>query len=155
MVIGPVGAGKSTLLKAMNLIHGEVKKTEALTYLGEAIDTPGEMVAIPRFYNALILNSIRARLALFLMDASRPVQLPSRLALALKAPVVGVITKLDLAGADQAVRARQSLINAGVKQIFAVSSVSGEGMKELIEWIYGPAGPEATGPVPPPPGCEG
>ena len=135
MVIGPVGVGKSTLLSALELYQGEVKKTEAMTYLGQAIDTPGEMITIPRFFNALILNSVRARLILFMMDGHRPTQLPARLALALKAPVVGVVTKIDLASPQNVARARQVLETAGVKQIFEVSSVSGDGLDELNEWI--------------------
>ena len=135
MVIGPVGSGKSTLLKALELADGEVKKTEALTYMSQAIDTPGEMVTIPRFFNALILNSIRARLVLFLMDGSRPSHLPARLALALKAPVAGVIAKIDLATPESIYKARQALTGAGTRKIFEISSVTGEGLDELTNWI--------------------
>lgn len=137
MVIGPVGSGKSTLLKALDLADGEVKKTEALTYLSQAIDTPGEMVSIPRFFNALILNSIRARLVLFLMDGNRPTNLPARLALALKAPVAGVVTKIDMATEDNLNKARQSLLVAGAKEIFQISSYTGEGLDKLTNWIAG------------------
>ncbi len=131
MVIGPVGAGKSTLLNALELGGGEVKKTEALTYLDRAIDTPGEMISIPRFYNALILNSVRSRLVLFLMDGSRPIRLPARLALSLKAPALGVVTKIDLAGPEGRKKAAQALEVAGLKKIFEVSSVTGEGIEAL------------------------
>ena len=133
MLIGPVGAGKSTLLKAVlpESQAGPVKKTEAVSYLDQAIDTPGEMITIPHFFNALILNSVRARLILFLMDASRPSQLPSRLALAMKAPVLGVISKTDLADENGRMRARAALIDAGVEEILELSAVSGEGLEEL------------------------
>ncbi|UQZ90763.1 ethanolamine utilization protein [Deltaproteobacteria bacterium Smac51] len=137
MVIGPVGAGKSTLLHALNLGSGEVKKTEALTYLDQAIDTPGEMLTMPRFYNALILNSVRSRLVLFLMDGSRPIRLPARLALALKAPVVGVVTKIDVAQTEARQKAAAALECAGVKEIFEISSLTGEGIEELNAWISG------------------
>jgi ethanolamine utilization protein EutP len=135
MVIGPVGAGKSTLLAALDLCGGQIKKTEALTYLDQAIDTPGEMLSIPRFYNALILNSVRARVVLFLMDSSRPIRLPARLALALKAPVVGVVTKIDLANQGDRLKAAQALHLVGVEKIFEISSLSGEGISELNDWI--------------------
>jgi ethanolamine utilization protein EutP len=137
MVIGPVGAGKSTLLAALDLggAGGGIKKTEALTYLDQAIDTPGEMLSIPRFYNALILNSGRARVVLFLMDSSRPIRLPARLALALKAPVLGVVTKIDLAGPEDRLKAAQALEIVGVKKIFEISSITGEGISELNESI--------------------
>ncbi len=149
MLIGPVGAGKSTLLKAMHLAGpsdeaAPVKKTEAIVYLDRAIDTPGEMVTIPHFYNALLLNSVRAGVVLFLMDGQRPSSLPSRLALAMKAPVVGVISKVDLAGPDTLARARRSLGEAGVKTIFEVSSVTGQGLKELNEWLAGFSAPASA-----------
>lgn len=137
MLIGPVGAGKSTLLRALDLCEGAVKKTEAMIYMDQAIDTPGEMITIPHFYSALILNSVRARLILFLMDASRPCQLPSRLALALKAPVLGIISKIDLGAEDNLRKARAALIGAGVKDIIEISSRTGQGLDELNKWITG------------------
>lgn len=135
MLIGPVGAGKSTLIKALGLddarTDGKAKKTEAITYFNQAIDTPGEMITIPHFYNALILNSVRARLILFLMDGQRPSQLPSRLALAMKAPVVGIISKIDLSDESCLRKAKAALNGAGVKEIFEISAVTGEGLDEL------------------------
>ena len=134
MLVGPVGSGKSTLLKAVlpqSRATGPVRKTEAISYLDQAIDTPGEMVTIPHFYNALILNSVRAGLILFLMDASRPSQLPPRLALAMKAPVLGVISKIDLADDNGRMRARAALSDAGVPESIEVSVTTGEGLEEL------------------------
>lgn len=131
MVVGPVGAGKSTLLKALKLTDSEVKKTEALSYTDLAIDTPGEMVTIPRFFNAIILNSSRARLILFLMDGERPSQIPARLALTMKAPAIGVVTKTDVARPENLARARHILKATGLKEIFEISSHSGEGLTEL------------------------
>jgi Ethanolamine utilization protein len=145
MLIGPVGAGKSTLLRALELCDGVVKKTEAMVYMDQAIDTPGEMITIPHFYNALILNSVRARLVLFLMDASRPTQLPSRLALTLRAPVLGLISKIDLATEDNLRKARAALTGAGVKNIVEISSVTGQGLDELNKWITGSPDPAPAG----------
>ncbi|MGL4208807.1 MAG: EutP/PduV family microcompartment system protein [Candidatus Adiutrix sp.] len=132
MVIGPVSSGKSTLLNKLNLAEGAITKTEAVTYLNQAIDTPGEMTSIPRFYNALIVNSVRARIVLFLMSAARPILLPARLAQALRAPVVGVISKIDEGTPEGIEKARLSLITAGASEIFYVSSVTGEGIDDLI-----------------------
>jgi ethanolamine utilization protein EutP len=135
MVIGPVGAGKSTLLQALGLDQGRPRKTQALTYLGQAIDTPGEMLTLPRYYNALILNSARARLVLFLMDGSRPTPLPARLALALKAPVAGVVSKADMSDPGRLLRAEEALRNAGVERIFQVSALTGAGLAVLKKWL--------------------
>jgi len=135
MVIGPVGAGKSTLLQALGLSPGEPRKTQALTYLGRAIDTPGEMLTIPRYYNALILNSARADVVLFLMDGGRPSPLPARLALALKAPVAGVVSKIDMSDSGRLARAEEALRGAGVERVFQVSAVTGEGLAALKKWL--------------------
>ena len=145
MLIGPVGAGKSTLIKALGLDdaktdeepggNDKAKKTEAITYFNQAIDTPGEMITIPHFYHALILNSVRSRLVLFLMDGQKPTQLPSRLALAMKAPVVGIISKIDRTDEDRLRKARAALTGAGVKEIIEISSLTGEGLEKLRQLI--------------------
>ncbi|MDR1051460.1 MAG: EutP/PduV family microcompartment system protein [Deltaproteobacteria bacterium] len=136
MVIGPVASGKSTLLAALGLGPGGIKKTEALTYNGGmSIDTPGEMLAIPRFYNALILNSGRASVVLLLMDGRKPMWLPAKICLALRARVAGVVTKTDVAEPGGLGRAETALTAAGVDKIFKISSVTGQGLEELREWL--------------------
>ena len=93
------------------------------------------MLAIPRLYNALILNSVRASVVLMVMDGARPVSLPPRIALALKAPVAGVITKMDAAAPESVERAARALKTAGAKKIFKVSVKTGQGVAELGEWL--------------------
>jgi ethanolamine utilization protein EutP len=135
MVIGPTGSGKSTLLKCLTLIEGNVKKTESIVYAPLAMDTPGEMIHIPYLFNALILNSARASLVLFLVSAKQRYRLPSRLALALKAPAIGIVSQID--GAEQAgiESAEMVLAVAGLKKIFKVSSMTGEGIPELRNYL--------------------
>jgi ethanolamine utilization protein EutP len=150
MIIGPVASGKSTLLAALGKGPKEIRKTESLTYhQARSIDTPGEMMAIPRLYNALILNSTRASMVLMVMDGIRPLWLPARIAMALKAPVVGVITKMDQADEASADRAARSLTVAGVGRIFKVSVLTGQGMEELAAHLEaeapGPGGPADPG----------
>lgn len=135
MLVGPTGAGKTTLIKVLNRLDGKIKKTESVTYLPYAIDTPGEMIHIPFLYNALILNSARASLVLFLISAKRYPRLPSKIALALKVPAIGIVSQID--GAEEAGirRAKSALAVAGLKKIFNVSSITGEGIDELREYI--------------------
>jgi ethanolamine utilization protein EutP len=135
MLIGPTGSGKSTLIKVLNREDGTVKKTESITYLPCAIDTPGEMVHIPFLYNALILNSARASLVLFLMSAKRYPRLPSKIALALKVPAIGIVSQIDGADETGISRAASALGFAGLKTIFYVSSVTGEGIAALREYL--------------------
>ncbi|MDR2388044.1 MAG: EutP/PduV family microcompartment system protein [Deltaproteobacteria bacterium] len=136
MVIGPVSAGKSTLLAALGLGPKEVRKTEALVYnQSQSIDTPGEMMAIPRFYNALILNSSRAYAVLMVMNGQQPIWLPSKIAKALKAKVIGVVTKIDVSDQASIKKAELSLKNAGVEETFQVSPITGQGLSELRAWL--------------------
>jgi ethanolamine utilization protein EutP len=135
MVIGPTGSGKSTLLKCLALIEGNVKKTESIVYAPLAIDTPGEMIHIPYLFNALILNSSRASLALFLVSAKQRYRLPSRIALALKAPAIGIVSQIDGAEQAQIERAETVLAVAGLQRIFKVSSITGEGIPELRQYL--------------------
>ena len=72
MVVGQTGAGKTSLLKALGVWEGHVRKTEALAYGPQCIDTPGEFFDIPMFYHVLIQTSIKAAVILFLMDPLRP-----------------------------------------------------------------------------------
>ena len=133
MVIGPTGAGKSTLLSTLGLAAQKVKKTEAVVYLDKAIDTPGEMLAIPRYYNALILNSSRAATVLFIVDAGRKTRLPAKIALALRAPALGLISKIDQAGPEEKEEARKALLGAGIMEIMEVSALTGEGIEALVK----------------------
>jgi len=137
MVIGPVGAGKSTLLKALEYVQGEVRKTQSIRYTPLAIDTPGEMMQIPYLYNSFILNSSRARAVFFLVSAKQYNRMPPKIALALKAPAFGIVSKIDGAGADEIRRAEAVLQTVGLKRIFHVSSVTGEGLEELKEFMDG------------------
>jgi ethanolamine utilization protein EutP len=131
MVIGPVGSGKSTLLNTLKYIDGEVRKTQSIRYTPLAIDTPGEMMQIPYLYNSFILNSARARVVLFLVSAKQYNRMPPKIALALKAPAYGIVSHIDNATEDQINRAEMLLRTVGLKKIFRVSSITGEGLEEL------------------------
>ena len=131
MVIGPVGAGKSTLLRELQLVEGEVRKTQSIRYTPLAIDTPGEMMQIPYLYNSFILNSSRAHAVFILANAKRNNRMPPKIALALKVPAYGIVSQIDGADADQIRRAEGLLRTVGLKKIFRVSSFTGEGLEEL------------------------
>jgi len=135
MVIGPVGSGKSTLLNALKYIDGEVRKTQSIKYTPLAIDTPGEMMQIPYLYNSFILNSNRARAVFFLISAKKYTRMPPKIALALKAPAYGIVSQIDNAGEDDIRRSEAVLQSVGLKKIFRVSSVTGEGLEELRNFL--------------------
>lgn len=135
MVVGPTGSGKTSLLKALGLWKSDVRKTEAVSFSTDAVDTPGEFFDIPRFYYALIITSVKAGLILLVADPLKRSRPSSRFAHALRAPTVGVITKLDLATSSDVESARQNLKNSGISEIHAVSSLRGDGMDRLAERV--------------------
>jgi ethanolamine utilization protein EutP len=137
MLIGPVGSGKSTLLNKLKFIEGEVRKTQSIKYTPLAIDTPGEMMQIPYLYNSFILNSSRARAVFFLVNAKRYTRMPPKIALALKAPAYGIISQIDGAQENEIRRAETLLEAVGLKKIFRISSVTGEGLDELKKFMDG------------------
>jgi ethanolamine utilization protein, EutP len=136
MVAGPVGVGKTSLIHALQKSDTVVRKTQAIHFIGGAIDTPGEYTQIPRYYSALLVTSAEVDFVLLLSDAATPAaNLPPGFARMFAKPVVGVITKIDLPHADKA-KAANFLLQAGVTApIFPVSALSGEGVGELHHFL--------------------
>lgn len=137
MVAGPVGAGKSTLLDRLGLrdMNVPVKKTAAVSFFSEAVDTPGEAFEIPTLYHMLITSSTRASIVLLIADPTQKKRFPARFALSLRAPVIGVISKIDAAAPEAVERAGRILVQSGVRKIFRVSSVTMEGISELALFL--------------------
>jgi ethanolamine utilization protein EutP len=135
MIVGPTGSGKTSLLKALGIWEQEVRKTEAISFGDEAVDTPGEFFDIPHFFHALIMTSVKAGVILMVADPLKRTRHSSRFAHALRAPVIGVITKLDAATPEDVDAARKSLKHSGVTEIYAVSSQRGDGIDALGERV--------------------
>lgn len=144
MVVGQTGAGKTSLLKALGVWEGHVRKTEALAYGPQCIDTPGEFFDIPMFYHVLIQTSIKAAVILFLMDPLRPRHVVPNFSKTLRAPVIGVVSKADAATPKAIESAIQGLQASGVTEIHVVSSETGEGLERLSQRIRELRGEELT-----------
>jgi len=134
MVVGPSGSGKSTLLAALGRAR-PARKTEAIEIGDDAIDTPGEFFNIPWYYRILIQTSCKADVVLLIMDATSKGGYPPQFGAALRAPVVGAVTKADLATASEIEAARLRLVRAGAREVRIVSATAGTGLSELEEAI--------------------
>lgn len=135
--IGTIGCGKTTLGQA---IHGEelrYKKTQAVEIIGrETIDTPGEFLERADRRGALMMSTMDAEIIVFLESATEERSMfPPGYAGSYAKPVIGVVTKIDLADEGQIAKAEKKLEFAGARKIFRVSSTTREGLDELVAYL--------------------
>jgi len=138
MMIGPVSCGKTTLCQRLAGLPEVYVKTQTVGLVGGAIDTPGEYLENPRYWNRLLVTAADADMALFIQDCgNRNFRFAPGLASMFTCPVAGVVAKTDLAAPGDVENARQVLTLAGAAEIFAVSVITGDGLQALIERIEG------------------
>ena len=136
ILVGHVACGKTTLCQRLNGLKQEYKKTQALEVVNHTIDTPGEYLEHRSFMRSLTVTAVEADLVLFLQDATseRFLFSPGQ-SVAFPIPVIGVVTKTDIATPEQTKQAVELLELAGADPIFCISSISGDGMDALIDYL--------------------
>lgn len=139
MMMGRVSCGKTTLCQYLLGQELQYHKTQTVQILGDAIDTPGEYVENRALMRGLTVTAVDADAVLFLQDCT---DLECRFSPGQAAmygrPVIGVVSKIDAAPDGQAVEdARMLLRLSGADPIFAISAYTGEGVKELVEYLEG------------------
>lgn len=136
MLVGHVACGKTTLCQRLNGLNQEYKKTQALEVINHTIDTPGEYLEHRSFMRSLTVTAVEVDLVLFLQDATseRFLFSPGQ-SVAFPIPVIGVVTKTDIATPEQTAQAVELLELAGADPVFCISSISGEGMEALIDYL--------------------
>lgn len=137
MMMGRVSCGKTTLcqlLAGMELIY---QKTQTVQLVGDAIDTPGEYVEHRALMRGLTVTAVDADAVLFLQDCTDPeCRFSPGQAAMYNRPVIGVVTKTDLASGPQAVEDARILLElAGADPIFPISACTGEGVKALTDYL--------------------
>lgn len=132
---GRVGCGKTTLTQALKGEKIKYHKTQYINHYDVIIDTPGEYAEIKELARALILYSYEADVIGLLASSLEEYSLysPNIASLATR-PVIGIVTQIDRPGARPD-WAELFLRNAGCKDIFFISSVTGEGIPELLEYL--------------------
>lgn len=132
LLVGAVGAGKTTLMHVLNGDTDPARKTQTAEYAGACIDTPGEYAEISGFRSRLMALAAEAGVMLVLQEATQPRScFPPGFVRTFPSPAIGLVTKIDLPGADVG-RAIALLRDAGVEgEIHPVSATLGTGMAAL------------------------
>lgn len=136
LLIGTVGCGKTTLCQKLNGMKITYKKTQVLEIINRTIDTPGEYLEHRSFFSALVTTSVDADVVIFVIDPTQTRYMfsPGQ-ASSFPIPVMGVISKAELATQEQIACARELLALAGADPILMVSAFTGQGIGALAELL--------------------
>lgn len=131
LLIGKTGSGKTTLSQALEGTVLQYKKTQAVSYSGCVVDTPGEYLENRRYYNALIASSTQCDVIGLIQDGTVTNSVfPPKFASMFTKKVIGIVSKLDLDSCNKD-RAEKFLRWAGVEEIVCISSVDKIGIADL------------------------
>lgn len=133
--VGRTGAGKTTLTQALKGKKITYHKTQYINHYDVIIDTPGEYAENKTLARALILYSYEADVIGLLISSLEDYCLysPNIASLATR-EVIGIVTQIDQPNARPDL-ASMWLRLSGCKKIFYVSSVTGEGIGEILEYL--------------------
>lgn len=135
ILIGRVAAGKTTLTQALRGEEIHYYKTQYVNYLDTVIDTPGEYTELRQTSGALALYSYEADVVGLVLSANEPYSIFSPCITSMvNREVIGIVAGIDKPDANVE-RVTRWLKLAGCKKVFPVSAVTGEGLKELVEFL--------------------
>ena len=135
ILIGRSGAGKTTLTQALKGQQLQYCKTQFISYTDTVIDTPGEYIQTRGLGAALALYTYESDVVGLLVSANEPFTLfPPCITNMCNREVIGILTGIDLPDANVPMTYNW-LVLAGCKKIFQVSSVTGEGLPEIIAFL--------------------
>ena len=135
ILIGRVAAGKTTLTQALRGEEIHYYKTQYVNYLDTVIDTPGEYTELRQTSGALALYSYEADVVGLVLSANEPYSIFSPCITSMvNREVIGIVAGIDKPDANVE-RVTRWLKLAGCKKVFPVSAVTGEGLKELVDFL--------------------
>ncbi|MGI5985587.1 MAG: EutP/PduV family microcompartment system protein [Clostridiales bacterium] len=137
ILIGRSSAGKTTLCQYISNEALRYHKTQTVEVVNKTmIDTPGEYLERNNYRGALQVSSIDADVIVLVQDSTEDGSMfPPAYASSFAKPVIGVVTKSDLADERQIERSIIYLKNAGATDIFITSSVEGSGFEGLLKYL--------------------
>lgn len=135
ILIGRAECGKTTLTQALRGHKLQYHKTQAVNRHDVVIDTPGEYAENRELARALILYSYEADVIALMLSSTEDYSLFSpNIAAGATRPVIGIVTQIDRQNARPD-RAETWLRLAGCKTVFRVSAFTGEGIKEVLDYL--------------------
>ena len=138
MLVGPTQSGKSTLTNVLNDSTRPLKKTQDVIYGINTIDTPGSYIENASMYKYLIATAQTASHVLMLVDQSRLTEVyPPGFAKTFTCPVIGVITKLDLAPENANLCIQQLKRIRIIEPYFWISLKENTGVEALKQYLLG------------------
>ncbi len=136
-MIGNISSGKTTVSQVLLDMIVVYKKTQMVEILGGAIlDTPGEYLERSKMRGTLSVIATEADvIGLVISAIDELMMIPPGYAGSFAKPVIGIITKIDLATDEQISHAVKNLKSVGVSKIFKVSCITNEGIAELKSYL--------------------
>lgn len=133
LLIGRTFSGKTTLCQFLNHEAIRYHKTQTIQIVDKRmIDTPGEYLEQRHFRGALSVTSTQADVIGLIQDATeKGTMFPPAFSSMFTLPVIGIVTKAEMADAASIEMARSYLRMAGVSKVFVTSSYRGEGFEPL------------------------
>lgn len=147
ILIGRVAAGKTTLTQALKGEQLHYCKTQYINYFDTIIDTPGEYTEVKQLGAALALYAYEADIVGIVISANEPFCVfPPAITCMVNREVIGIISGVDKPDANVE-QVRRWLRLCGCEQIFEVSSYSGKGLTQIIEYLREPGDAPDARPV--------
>lgn len=135
ILMGRVAAGKTTLTQALKGEQLHYCKTQYIDYMDTIIDTPGEYMQVHGLGAALAIYSYEADVVGVVISANEPYCVfPPNVACMVNREVIGIITGIDKPDANIPL-AEQWMKNIGCKTVFHISSHTGEGLEDIIDYL--------------------
>ena len=135
ILIGRVAAGKTTLRQALMGEKPHYYKTQYIQYTDVIIDTPGEYTELRNLSGPLALYAYEADVVGLVLSANEPYSIFSPcLTSMVNRETIGIITGIDKPDANVE-RVERWLRLAGCKKVFPVSSITGEGIEALANFL--------------------
>ena len=135
ILIGRVAAGKTTLTQALKGEELHYCKTQYIYYEDTIIDTPGEYTEVHSLGAALALYAYEADVVGLVISANEPFSVfPPNITCLVNRDVIGIITGIDKPDANVPLVERWLRLS-GCQKLFYISSYTGEGVSDIIEYL--------------------